>query len=111
MSKKCYRFFGGLLNAQDKMVKQKCTEKGYRLVRTGRMLYEFEKCNPDEVTYCVEFIGEKSKDNATDYANFFGGYGLQGIFQEYQSKLFCRKTSIASMGRNGRSYCNKHYNI
>ena len=46
MSKKCYRFFGGLLNAQAKWL-NKMSEKGYRLVRTGRMLYEFEKCNPD----------------------------------------------------------------
>lgn len=110
MSKKCYRFFGGLLNAQAKWL-NKMSEKGYRLVRTGRMLYEFEKCNPDEVTYCVEFIGEKSKENATDYAVFFGGYGLQGIFQKHQSKLFCRKSSIASMGGNGRSYCNKRNNF
>lgn len=47
------------------------SEKGYRLVRTGRVLYEFEECSPDEVTYCVEFIGEKSKENATDYADFW----------------------------------------
>ena len=66
MSKKCYRFFGGLLNAQAKWL-NKMSEKGYRLVRTGRMLYEFEKCNPNEVTYCVEFIGEKSKENATTF--------------------------------------------
>lgn len=63
MSKKCYRFFGGLLNAQAKWL-NKMSEKGYRLVRTGRVLYEFEECSPDEVTYCVEFIGEKSKENA-----------------------------------------------
>ena len=61
MSKKCYRFFGGLLNAQAKWL-NKMSEKGYRLVRTGRVLYEFEECSPDEVTYCVEFIGEKSND-------------------------------------------------
>lgn len=70
MSKKCYRFFGGLLNAQAKWL-NKMSEKGYRLVRTGRVLYEFEECSPDEVTYCVEFIGEKSKENATDYAVFW----------------------------------------
>ena len=68
MSKKCYRFFGGLLNAQAKWL-NKMSEKGYRLVRTGKLLYEFEKCKPDEVTYCVEFIGEKSKENSIDYAN------------------------------------------
>ena len=80
MSKKCYRFFGGLLNAQAKWL-NKMSEKGYRLVRTGRMLYEFEKCNPDEVTYCVEFIGEKSKDNATDYANFLEDMGYKVFFK------------------------------
>ena len=55
MSKKCYRFFGGLLNAQAKWL-NKMSEKGYRLVRTGRVLYEFEECSPDEVTYCVESV-------------------------------------------------------
>ena len=67
MSKKCYRFFGGLLNTQEKWL-NKMSEKGYRLVRTGKLLYEFEKCKPDEVTYCVEFIGEKSKESSIDYA-------------------------------------------
>ena len=80
MSKKCYRFFGGLLNAQANWLNQ-MSQKGYRLVRTGRMLYEFEKCNPDEVTYCVEFIGEKSKDNATDYANFLEDMGYKVFFK------------------------------
>ena len=56
MSKKCYRFFGGLLNAQAKWL-NKMSEKGYQLVRTGTLLYEFVKCKPGEVTYCVEFIG------------------------------------------------------
>ena len=66
MSKKCYRFFGGLLNTQEKWL-NKMSEKGYRLVRTGKLLYEFEKCKTDEVTYCVEFIGEKSKESSIDY--------------------------------------------
>ncbi len=69
MSKKCYRFFGGLLNAQAKWL-NKMSEKGYRLVRTGRMLYEFEKC-----------IGEKSKENATDYADFLEDMGYKVFFK------------------------------
>lgn len=80
MSKKCYRFFGGLLNAQANWLNQ-MSQKGYRLVRTGRMLYEFEKCNPDEVTYCVEFIGEKSKESATDYADFLEDMGYKVFFK------------------------------
>ena len=80
MSKKCYRFFGGLLNAQAKWL-NKMSEKGYQLVRTGTLLYEFEKCKPDEVTYCVEFIGEKSKENATDYADFLEDMGYKVFFK------------------------------
>ena len=58
MSKRCYRFFGGLLTAQEHWL-NKMSEKGYRLIRTEKMLYEFEACKPDQVKYCVEFIGQK----------------------------------------------------
>lgn len=78
MSKKCYRFFCGLLTVQENWL-NKMSEKGYRLVQTEKMLYEFEECKTNQVRYCIEFIGQKSKDNAKDYYNFFGGYGLQGI--------------------------------
>ena len=57
------------------------SEKGYRLVRTGKLLYEFEKCKPDEVTYCVEFIGEKSKESSIDYANFLEDMGYKVFFK------------------------------
>ena len=80
MSKKCYRFFGGLLNTQEKWL-NKMSEKGYRLVRTGKLLYEFEKCKTDEVTYCVEFIGEKSKESSIDYANFLEDMGYTVFFK------------------------------
>lgn len=46
MSKKCYRFFGGLLTAQEHWL-NKMSEKGYRLIRAEKMLYEFEECKPD----------------------------------------------------------------
>ena len=51
MSKKFYRFFGGLLTAQENWL-SKMSEKGYRLIRTGKLLYEFEECKPGQVKYC-----------------------------------------------------------
>ena len=69
MRKRCYRFFGGLLTVQANWL-NKMSKKGYRLVRTGKVLYEFEECIPNQVQYCVEFIGEKSKDQAKDYHDF-----------------------------------------
>ena len=80
MSKKCYHFFGGLLNAQANWL-NKMSEKGYRLIRAGKMLYEFEECKPNEVKYCVEFIGEKSKENAKDYSLFLEDMGYKVFFK------------------------------
>lgn len=76
MSKKYYRFFGGLLTMQENWL-NKMAEKGYRLVRTGKMLYEFKECEPNKVKYCVEFIGEKSKENAKDYSRFLEDMGYK----------------------------------
>ncbi len=67
--KRQYRFFGGLLNAQEKWL-NKMACKGYRLVRVGKLLYEFEECEPKQKQYCVEFIGQKSKGNAKEYHDF-----------------------------------------
>lgn len=80
MSKKCYRFFGGLLNTQARWL-NKMAEKGYRLIGTGKLLYEFEECKPNQVHYCVEFIGEKSKENALDYAHFLEDTGYTVFFK------------------------------
>lgn len=80
MSKKYYRFFGGLLTAQANWL-NKMSEKGYRLIRTGKMLYEFEECEPNQVKYCVEFIGQKSKDNAKDYHDFLEDMGYKVFYK------------------------------
>lgn len=80
MSKKYYRFFGGLLTAQANWL-NKMSEKGYRLIRTGKMLYEFEECKPNQVKYCVEFIGQKSKYNAKDYHDFLEDMGYKVFYK------------------------------
>ena len=80
MSKKYYRFFGGLLTAQEHWL-NKMSEKGYRLIRAEKMLYEFEACKPDQVKYCVEFIGQKSKANASDYHEFLEGMGYKVFYK------------------------------
>lgn len=80
MSKKRYRFFGGLLEKQANWL-DKLPEKGYRLVRTGKLFYQFEKCRPNQVRYCVEFIGEKSKDNSKDYHGFLENMGYKVFYK------------------------------
>lgn len=80
MSKKYYRFFGGLLTAQENWL-NKMSKKGYRLIRTEKMLYEFEECKPSQSNYCVEFIGQKSKANAEDYRDFLEDLGCSVFFK------------------------------
>lgn len=80
MSKKFYRFFGGLLTAQENWL-NKMSEKGYRLIRTGKLLYEFEKCKPGQYQYRIEFIGQKSKANAEDYHTFLEDIGYKVFYK------------------------------
>lgn len=84
MSKKFYRFFGGLLTAQENWL-NKMSEKGYCLIRTGKLLYEFEECEPNQVKYCVEFVEQKSKDNAKDYHDFL---------EEMGYSVFCKNINL-----------------
>ena len=65
MSKKYYRFYGGLLSAQERWL-NRMAEKGFRLVRSEKLLYEFEECDPGAYQYRIEFIGQKSKEKAED---------------------------------------------
>ncbi len=78
--KKCYRFFGGLLNAQEKWL-NKMADKGYRLIRTSELLYEFEQCGSKRVRYCVEFIGQKSKSSVREYHNFLEDMGYRVFYK------------------------------
>lgn len=80
MSKKYYRFFGGLLDAQARWL-NKMSARGYRLVRTEKLLYEFEECQPNQVTYCVEFVGQKSKEHAEAYHDFLEEMGYKVFYK------------------------------
>lgn len=80
MSKKCYRFFGALLTAQSNWL-NKMSEKGFRLTRAGKLLYEFEPCAPGQYQYQVEFVADKSKDNTEDYVHFLEDLGYRVLFK------------------------------
>lgn len=76
MNKKAYRFFGGFLKAQERWL-NKMADKGYRLVRTTRLMYEFETCQPSEYEYRVEFTAEKSLKQIEAYRRFLEEMGYR----------------------------------
>ena len=80
MSKKCYRFFGGALGAQEKWLNRMAAQ-GFRLARTEKLLYEFEECGPGQYEYRVEFVGQKSRKDAEDYRQFLEDLGYRTFYK------------------------------
>lgn len=76
MSTTSYRFFGGLLDAQAAWLNRKA-QSGYRLAGTGRLSYRFEPCAPGQYEYQVEFVAQKSRQEADDYARFLEECGYR----------------------------------
>lgn len=73
---KRYRYFWSLLGVQARWL-DKMSDRGLRLVRTEKLLYEFEPCGPGEYRYCVEFVGHLSREKAEDYARFLVDCGCR----------------------------------
>ena len=80
MRERRYRFFWSLTKAQGNWL-NKMADQGLRLVRTEKLLYEFEPCEPGKYRYCVEFIGHKSGEEAGRYARFLEDCGYRTFFK------------------------------
>jgi len=76
MRKKVYRYFFGFLETQQKWL-NRMVDNGFRLVRTTKLMYEFEPCDKGEFQYCVEFVGEKSYVKAKEYRQFLEDAGYR----------------------------------
>lgn len=77
---KKYRYFGGMLAAQEKWLGH-MAQKGYRLAATGTAVYEFEPCKPGQVQYKVEFIGHMPQQRAQDYCSFLQDMGYRVFYK------------------------------
>lgn len=80
MGEKRYRYFAGLTGAQARWL-DRMSDRGLRLVRTEKLLYEFEPCRPGQYRYCVEFVGHKSGAEAGEYARFLEDCGCRVLFK------------------------------
>jgi len=76
----CYRFFGGFLDTQENWLNQ-MAHKGYRLIKTGRMSYEFEECQPGEYQYAVEFVAQRSFKSEKEYRHFLEELGYKVFYK------------------------------
>ena len=77
---KRYRYFWTLLAAQSHWL-NKMADRGLRLSRTEKLLYEFQPCAPDQYRYCVEFVAHLTREKAEDYARFLEDCGYRTWFK------------------------------
>lgn len=105
-----YRFFGFFLETQARWL-NKMSAQGFRLVRTGKLLYEFEKCTPNEVQYYVEFIGEKSQTSADDYCCFLESLGHKVFYKNINLNFSVGKVRVRPWAEKGGADSNKQNHI
>jgi len=74
--KKYLRFFGGFIETQEKWL-NKMANTGYRLVKTRKLLYVFETCQPGAYQYAIDFIAHYDAKTAKEYRTFLEDVGYK----------------------------------
>lgn len=80
MRKKCYRYFGGLLQSQERWL-NRMAARGWRLTGAGKLSYEFEACAPGEYEYRVEFVAQMDYEKSRDYKAFLKELGYEVFYK------------------------------
>ena len=75
-------------------------EKGYRLVRTEKQLYEFEKCKSDEGTHCVGVHRRKIKKRIQKIMLIFEDMGYKVFFKNINLNHLLEKF-VGAHGQKG----------
>ncbi len=75
-----YRYFGGFIALQEQWLNE-MARKGLRLIKVGKMLYEFEPCSPARYQYAVEFVADKSRKDSQSYKEFLEGCGYSVFYK------------------------------
>lgn len=73
---KKYRYFAGFMKRQQAWLNDMASQ-GYRLVKTGKVMYEFEACKPNQYVYCIDFVAHKSMHELTEYKQFLETIGYR----------------------------------
>ena len=74
------RFFAGFMRSQAKWLNS-MAKKGYRLVKTGKLNYIFDECEPGKYLYTVEYIGDKSFTEEENYKSFLEDMGYKVFYK------------------------------
>lgn len=73
--------------------------KGYRLVDAGKITYTFEKCQPNQFQYAVEFIAHHGLTSAREYRSFLQGIGYKVLYKNINLKFSIGKVKWRPYGK------------
>ncbi|WP_326909739.1 DUF2812 domain-containing protein [Sedimentibacter sp. MB31-C6] len=79
-----FKYFFDFVDGQEHWL-NKMSQKGYRLVKCGKLIYEFEKCTPNKYEYAVELVGQMSEQKRREY---------QDLFKELEYKVFTKNLNL-----------------
>lgn len=96
--KKYYRFYGGFLDTQENWLNQ-MAQKGYRLIKTGKISFVFEECQPGEYQYAVEFVAQESYKSEKEYRRFLEELGYKIFYKNANLNLSVGKVKWRPYGR------------
>lgn len=75
--------------------------KGYRLVRAGKLEYEFEECEPGRYVYEIEYIGDKSFEHGKEYKEFLESFGYKVFYKNINLDYSVGKATINPFAEKG----------
>lgn len=73
---KKFKIFLNPIEEQEKWLNEKSSE-GLKLLKAGRIFYEFEKCKSNQYQYAVDYIGNNSNANRKEYESFLDEIGIK----------------------------------
>lgn len=97
---KKYRFFGGCMQMQADWLNRMAAQ-GWQLVRTGKLAYEFEPCEPGAVQYCVEYVADQSRAETENYKAFLEGLGYRVFDKNINLQWSAMKVRVNPWAKSG----------
>ena len=78
--RKVCRYFAGFLKRQEDWL-NRMAKRGWHLVKAGRLIYEFEPCEPGAYEYRIEFAGHLGWSKSKDYRAFLQEMGYEIFYK------------------------------
>ncbi|MCR5767641.1 MAG: DUF2812 domain-containing protein [Lachnospiraceae bacterium] len=94
------RYFAGCMERQAKWLNS-MSDKGYRLIKTGKLKYEFEECTPGAYRYAVEYVGDKSFEEEQNYKEFLEDLGYKVFYKNINLDWSLYKVSVRPWADKG----------